>query len=358
MNNVQYLFKEGLPPERVLALPVDALGITHINYAFVYMTEEGALTTDRSRAPESGDFFVGESELPLLRALAELKSKFPGLRVLLSLCGGDRRQSRCCRAVAADPARTRRVAAACGQMLDFLGLDGIDLDWEYPENPTEIEQYIYMLRCIRQSVGPERTVSTALPTGEILANFTPGQVAELNEIMDFWNLMTYDLGVGTDFSFVAPMTARDGDRVYGYSSLPEGIDQMIGIGVPADRINAGVPSYGKHWRDLTDISLSDLEGIFGRRYGKWPPHLHYRELVPLLREDGWVRRDIEAAGCPMFYRADGQKVTDIAVMDDLPAIESKCRLIRSKGCGGVMMWCLNGDTDDWQLCRAIANELI
>ena len=154
------------------------------------------------------------------------------------------------------------------------------------------------------------------------------------------------------------MTARDGDRVYGYSSLPEGIDQMIGIGVPADRINAGVPSYGKHWRDLTDISLSDLEGIFGRRYGKWPPHLHYRELVPLLGEDGWTRHDIEAAGCPMFYKATGQKVTDIAVMDDLPAIESKCRLIRSKGCGGVMMWCLNGDTDDWQLCRAIANELI
>lgn len=357
MNNIQYMFRFGLTPEKILALDVDKLKISHLDYAFIYLTEDGALTSTKEQEPVHGNIFVDNEAMSIFEALSQLRKEHPSVSIMLSLGGGDRQQSTCFRTVAADKDKVQRLGRACAQYLDKFGFDGIDVDWEYPENQEEIKQYIYLLQVIRENIGQDRLLSSALPVGRILANFEPCQVSEINDIMDFWNLMTYDLGLFQEYSFVAPYSTRSETEVYGYSSLSDGIYQFHKIGVPYDRMNVGVPSYGKYWTEITDLSLGDLGHFFGKKYeGPRPKTLHLNRLLPILQEDGWNEHWVEGAGCPIYFRTDGDKITQLIAMDDTRSIDKKCQLIASLKCAGFMMWCLNGDSDDKVLLKTIAKH--
>ncbi len=358
MNNIQYLFRFGLSPEKILSLPVEDLKITHLDYSFIYLTESGALTSTKDQEIVEGDMYVDDEVRPLLEALSQLRKEHPSVSIMLSLGGGDRQQSASFRSVVQDPVKVQRLARACAQYLDEFGFDGIDVDWEYPENETEILQYIDLLKAIRQHIGDTRLLSSALPVGHILTNFTPSQVAEINEIMDFWNLMTYDLGLFHNYSFVAPYNTRSETEIFGYSSLSEGMEQFHKIGVPYSRMNVGVPSYGKLWREITDLTTDDLGHFFGRKVsGPRCKQLHVNRMQEVLKEPGWNEVWVEEARCPIYYKAEGNRITDLIAMDDNRATAHKCKLIVSKHCAGVMMWCLNGDTDDHYILKTIAGEI-
>ena len=357
MNNIQYMFRFGLTPERILSMDVEGLKISHLDYAFIYLTEDGALTSTKEQEPTDGDILVDGEALPIFEALSQLRKEHPSVSIMLSLGGGDRQQSTCFRTVAADPAKIQRLGRACAQYLDRFGFDGIDVDWEYPENQEEIKQYIYLLKVIRENIGDTRLLSSALPVGHILENFTATQVAEINEIMDFWNLMTYDLGLFHNYSFVAPYKTRSDTEVYGYSSLADGMEQFHKIGVQYDHMNVGVPSYGKYWKEITDLTLDDIGTFFGRKFeGPRPKTLHLNRLQPVLQEEGWNEVWVNEAECPIYYRAEGNNITELIAMDDPRSIDKKCQLIASKHCLGYMMWCLNGDNEDKVLLKTIAKH--
>ncbi len=357
MNHVQYLFRYGLDPDKLRSLDVAKLKLTHLNYSFIYLTEDGALTSDREQAPTEGDILVEEESLPVLEALADLRRANPSLSIMLSLGGGDRQQSGCFRTVVADLDKVERLGRACARYLDEFGFDGIDVDWEYPENEAEIQQFIRLLKIIRKNIGDTRLISSALPVGYVLTNFSPDHVSEINGLLNFWNLMSYDLGLNYNYSFVSPYNTANENESYGYSSVYDGIEQMHGIGVPYDHINAGVPSYGKLWREITDLTVADLGHFFGRRCKAEPQTLHYSRLEQILQEPGWQELWLETPRCPIYYKVQGDRITDLIAMDNLESLREKCRLMRSKGCAGVMMWCLNGDNADNDICRTIASEI-
>lgn len=358
MNHVQYLFRHGLTPDKIRSMDVANLKITHLDYSFIYLTEDGALTSDKEQAPTEGDILVDEHVRPVLEALADLRKANPSLSIMLSLGGGDRQQSGCFRTVVADLDKVERLGRACGQYLQEFDFDGIDVDWEYPENEEEILQFINLLKVIRKNIGNTKLLSSALPVGQVLANFSPSHVSEINGLMDFWNLMTYDLGLFQNYSFVAPYDTANDDENYGYSSLYGGVEQMHEIGVPYDHMNVGVPSYGKLWREIPDLTVADLGHFFGRKFeGPRARTLHYRMLEDVLQEPGWNELWLETPRCPIYYKVQGDRITDLIAMDNLQATAEKCRLIRSKGCAGVMMWCLNGDNENYDICQVIASEI-
>ena len=63
--------------------------------------------------------------------------------------------------MAADADNRLAFAADCKRVIDEFGLDGIDIDWEFPtsnmagisSSPDDTRNYNLMMRDIRQSIG-------------------------------------------------------------------------------------------------------------------------------------------------------------------------------------------------------------
>lgn len=82
-------------------------------------------------------------------------------------------------------------------------LDGIDIDWEYPCNdaagigadPRDKENFTALLATLREYLGKDRIVSIAVGASQRCIADT--QMDKVAEIVDYVQLMTYDMVDGT-----------------------------------------------------------------------------------------------------------------------------------------------------------------
>ena len=132
---------------------------------------------------------------------------------------------------------------------------GIDVDWEYPggngedyktpghlnsDKAWEIEAYPKLLAEIRFAIGPEKTISAAVPglPRDMLA-FTPSTIPAIIESVDYLNIMTYDL-----------FNRRDNVTKHhtGIQNSLEAIDAYLDAGVPPEKANLGLAFYIKWYK--------------------------------------------------------------------------------------------------------------
>lgn len=137
-------------------------------------------------------------------------------------------------------------------MLDTMGFDGVDIDWEYPggngadykQNPnsgkvSEIETFPLLLSAIRDAIG-DKLLSIAVPgkEGDMIA-YTTEQAPTIWKSLDFVNVMTYDL-----------MNRRDNITTH-HTSLAgslAAIDYYLNtLSLPASKANLGFAFYAKYF---------------------------------------------------------------------------------------------------------------
>ena len=53
---------------------------------------------------------------------------------------------------AATPEKRANFARSCVDLIENYGFDGIDVDWEYPSNEQEAQNYVELLCTIRESL--------------------------------------------------------------------------------------------------------------------------------------------------------------------------------------------------------------
>ncbi|KAF7166683.1 hypothetical protein CNMCM6106_002399 [Aspergillus hiratsukae] len=108
---------------------------------------------------------------------------------------------------AKDEASRTRYAKNVAAMVNSLGFDGVDIDWEYPggngddyrrvpncKKISEIESYPLFLQAIRQAIGPNKLLSIAVPGKRTdMIAFTKEQGPKLWPSVDMVNIMSYDL---------------------------------------------------------------------------------------------------------------------------------------------------------------------
>jgi GH18 family chitinase len=83
----------------------------------------------------------------------------------------------------------------------------LDIDWEYPSNPTESRAYVDLLRTVRQELdryayqkgepnenGRGYELTIAAPCGK--THYEKLLVGEMDRWLSFWNLMSYDYAGG------------------------------------------------------------------------------------------------------------------------------------------------------------------
>ncbi|OMO61770.1 hypothetical protein CCACVL1_23255, partial [Corchorus capsularis] len=154
-----------------------------------------------------------------------VQQKNPCVRTLLSIGGG-----------ISDPSAFASMASQASSRKSFIdssiriarsyGFHGLDLDWEYPSDPTQMTNLGLLLNEWRAAVINE---STAVKNG-----------------LDWINVMAYDF-YGPGWSNVTGPPAalyNPGTQVSG----DYGIATWIQSGIPANKIVLGFPFYGYAWR--------------------------------------------------------------------------------------------------------------
>ena len=153
--------------------------VTHINYAFGHVNEtfNGVRVANEER----------------LKQIMTLKTQRPDLKILVSIGGwGSGRFSE----MAADEQNRLSFAQDCQRIVKEFGLDGIDIDWEYPtssaanisSSPDDTKNFTLLMRDIRQAIGKDKLLTLASVSSAQYINFRD----ILNNI-DFVNIMSYDM---------------------------------------------------------------------------------------------------------------------------------------------------------------------
>lgn len=202
----------------VAEIPADRL--THLFYAFSTITD--------------GRCVVGAEAPANFAALAELKRAHPQLRTLISIGGWN--AGGFSDAALTKASRKRFVESCMALFFDRHAgsFDGVDIDWEFPVagGPKEIahrlqdrdnltllaREFRAALDARRGKVGPPLLLTAALAAGRLQTDgpYDPAasyDLPALAGVLDFINLMSYDMGTGFSSvsTFNAPLNAVDAD---------------------------------------------------------------------------------------------------------------------------------------------------
>lgn len=290
----------------------DPAHITHINYAFGHVTN--SFDGVRIDNPER------------LKKMVALKEVKPELKVMLSVGGwGSGRFSE----MAATDANRKAFAKDCLRVVEEFGLDGIDIDWEYPTSdaagisasPEDTDNFTLLMKELRKALPADKLLTIASVATAEYVNFK-----EVIQYLDFVNIMTYDMAS-------AP---KHHSGMYRSEMSPgitceEGILAHVEAGVPMEKLVFGMPFYGR--------ASGALEGFND-----------YKSLIQLPTDKFTAEWDDTAKAPYLVEVASGNVV---CTYDDPRSIAIKCDYIAEKGMKGAMYWDYDGDTEDHTLARAV-----
>ena len=160
--------------------------VTHIDYAFgrVDSTFSGLNIENPARFKE----------------IAELKNEYNKTaqrKVFMQLSIGGWGSGRFSEMVT-DTAYRHAFVASCKKVVEEYGIDGIDLDWEYPTSgvagissaPTDIDNFTLWVKELREALGHDKLLTIATISTARFIDFKA-----VDPYIDFYNIMSYDMDV-------------------------------------------------------------------------------------------------------------------------------------------------------------------
>ena len=261
-------------------IPYDKL--THINYAFLTPQADGTFN------PINNDW-----KLKKIVATGHTKN----VKVLISVGGWGWDQQ--FETLASGPESRSAFVQNLKTFVQDYQLDGADIDWEYPDAGESSENFLALIKELREAL-PDKLLTTAVVSyGDNALGIHPDSLA----LFDFINVMTYD---GPDHATM--------------EQFEKGLAYWSGRGLPREKIVMGMPFYS-HVKD------SPVEGV------------SFAKLV---------QADPAAAQVNEF---DYYGMTQ--VYNGIPTVQAKTRMAMEKA-SGVMFWALDHDAQgEFSLVTAI-----
>lgn len=323
-------------PVTLSRLPYDGLSI--INYAFFLPLSDGSIVGKDSVGDRM--YLAGPHEWTLIG-----RAHQHGVRVLLSIGGWS--DSDNFPAVAASPGLRAVFARSCVEAIVRHGFDGIDVDWEYPGyadhkgTPADRENFTLLLSVLKDSLlahgkktGRGYLLTAALPAGG--SHVRNIEIQKAAAILDQLNLMTYDYygpwdPLANHNSPLYPSAGADPTRCVA-ASVALYCDTL---GVPASKVNIGVPFYGKAYAGCAGLNTVHAGPDTAFFPGSGP---FYYDIVPAL--GNFIRSWDEKAKVPyLLNSARGVFVS----YDDAESVRAKGEFVVDRGLRGVIIWEITGD---------------
>ncbi|KAH9822234.1 family 18 glycoside hydrolase [Melampsora americana] len=287
--------------------------------------------------------------------------------------------------VASDSSR-KSFAQNIAKTLKKYEMNGIDLDWEYPNVPGQ--------DVLRNEVGPHSRISAAVSVhgfmgsdGEYLKDHKP-----YAKLLDFITIMAYDLYGPSSTPVVGPNaplfdTCNDPGMKY---SVSQAIKTWTSTGFPASQILLGIPSYGYQYQlensklNVTHFSSKAGEtSLFfgsidpskqgkGAKNGQQTPggcgsptddgNFVFKDLMTcgFLSSDGttglkgFERHYDNCTHTPLLFNPTSKL---LIAYDDQASLAEKTEFAKSKGLAGINIFDAAGDTESKLLLKSIKKAL-
>lgn len=318
--------------------------LTHILYAFADTdASTGTISLTDSYADEQkhfpGDSWdeTGNNLYGCLKQMYLLKLANRNLKVLLSIGGYTYSQDGHFAFLTDASARTTFVNSAV-QMVQDYGFDGIDIDYEYADSDDTAEGFADLLTELRTAFDNLATqkgdstpyqITVAVPAGS--QNYVWLKFPQMDEAVSYWNLMAYDYA-GSWLDYTASQDNLYGGQDTGVST-DSSIQYYIANGASADKINMGIPLYGRAFEDTTGID-APYNGVGP---GTTQAGIYSYNVLPIAGA-----QVIENLTDVYSYSYDSTKMELVSY--DTPHIASlKAQYVQSKGLAGSMFWDLSTD---------------
>ncbi|KAI4227981.1 MAG: hypothetical protein L6R36_001991 [Xanthoria steineri] len=310
-----------------------AKNLTHVLYSF-------------ANVKETGEVFLTDAWSDTLYLL---KKNNRNLKVLLSIGGWT--YSANFPKPASTPEGRSTFASTAVRLVKDLGLDGLDVDWEYPKDAGEAQNYVDLLAAIRKeldTVSKKMQLSVACAAGP--KNYEIMKLKAMDQYLDMWNLMAYDYAGSWD--------ATSGHQANLYpskenpASTPFSTDAAVKYytshGVKASKIVLGMPIYGRAFlatdgpgKKYTEIG----EGSYEK--GIWD--------FKALPKDGAKEFIDKKIGASWSYDAASKMMV---TYDTKEMVQQKAEYIKKEGLGGGMWWESSADKKDGEsLIGTVAKSL-
>ncbi|KAK0230974.1 glycoside hydrolase family 18 protein [Armillaria fumosa] len=273
-----------------------------------------------------------------------------------------------------------------GNIVNFYyvyGLDGIDLDWEYPGrkgesgnqvSPSDSANYLQFLGLLRKM----------LPTGAFLTaavDHTPfvdgvgvplKDVSAFAQLLDWILIMNYDVwSASQNPGPNAPLSDRCRNSTQPDANAEAAINAWTAAGFDPYQLVLGIPAYGiLSTSNATKLRTRSKRGSptlvtdDGEKQGqtRFCSLIKQGALVPedaqgqqkFVGSSGFTRHWDECSSTPFLRSADTNQLVSY---DDPESIGLKAEFVKKNEMRGINMWELTGDTLDNILINAVRANL-
>jgi len=275
----------------------------------------------------------------LFNQITLLKQKHPHLKFIMSV-GGWTDSGPFYEMAASDATRATFVESCAAFLKTYPQFDGIDLDWEHPViggvqpgQPRDAHNYVLLLAELRRAIGPDKLVTIAVSASP--RGIEPLEYREMAASLDWVSVMAYDFHTG-------------GQKRVGYNSalynnndpsnpklnVHDAVQAILAKGVPASKLVAGVPFYGRGWNGVESPDVWSAATATGQAGGYAVIAQRY------LSAPGYTRYWDDVAKVPRLHNPETKHWISY---DDPQSMKLKGEYVAAQKIGGAMFWELSND---------------
>jgi len=327
---------------RLNLMEFDFTGIDVVNYSFLRIDDNGNTFSSDTDLENSWN---GVGAIPYLNNV--VRKEYPHLRTVVSV-GGASGSSNFGRFLK-NPRTLKTAATNVVKFCNKHGFDGVDLDWEFPNNATESGYYLDFITELREQLGDDKLLTLAAAGKPKKYH---GYVAKFAEKVNWINVMTYDYaGSWNKYAgFNAPLYHTSGDKNDQYDG-DQSIRAYIDQGVPPSKLCLGGAFYGRTWKvssstngGFNQSGDGNVKGQSSDKMtnGKYAASWSYYALRTENVLNGktspispWKRTWHDEAKSPTLLNTNDMRYISY---DDVQSMRERIKYCKEMGLAGFMVW--------------------
>jgi chitinase len=268
--------------------------------------------------------------------------------------------------IAGDSLKRATFAGSCNNLIRTYGIDGIDIDWEYPGyaqnngKANDRENFTLLLKEIRDSLNSMQSDTTRPFLLTAAFGVAPSRIEFIEwekvvPLLDFINLMTYDF-YGSAYArtnhhapLFQPETGIEGFNLH---SVVQHLTEKFNV--PSDKINIGLAFYGRSQKTNgnPDLHTSSLQIPDKETFPEDKGNPMFYSIVS--RQSLFNYYWDQLAQVP-FLKGKNNLNTFVS-FDDEYSIAVKARYVKYYRLAGTMIWDITGDHIETEKGSGIINN--
>lgn len=381
-TNVTYYTSWSLSPTGRNFKPedIDVSNITHINYAFSDLCWKKVSTNGQACSNDAiplqtgyvydGEMVLGDPVYDVLNfeSFAAIKEANPHLNLMVSVGGWS--WSKNFSNMAADEITRRAFAESVVDFLREYGLDGLDIDWEYPveggeshnvHRPEDNVNFTLLMKTVREALDAAGSVDgkyylLTIASGQGDNFVVNADLENAVKYLDFINIMTYDYSGSWEllahhnaplyYDKEHPRAAAARNNVRG------GAVGHLNGGVPPYKLMLGIPYYGKGWTGCAEGG--QYAACTAIPSGTWESGIFdYTDVEEnYLTDPEFTHYWNEASKVSYVYNS---KTGTFISYNDPTTMKYASSLVQSLDLAGVMSWEVSGDRNKSLTTQLVAD---